>query len=151
MCSLPWNWGLQFLNPILPQSWCFECSFFSRNAFFEQMAGPWLLRQSLQLHPVHLQSRKGVGFFPVFCSNKTSCLALIWICLCSRGVRTLAPPLGNAGSSSLKLETFDDPTTDCATLCFFSGLSTEDWGSPFLLKATIFRSLGCSYRIGWEW
>lgn len=36
------------------------------------------------------------------CSNRTSWLALIWICLCSRGVKTLAPPLGKDFSSSLK-------------------------------------------------
>jgi hypothetical protein len=42
-----------------------------------------------------------VRLVPVDCSNSTSWFALIWICLCSRGVKTLAPPLGNDFSSSL--------------------------------------------------
>src|ERR1700712_1393200 len=38
--------------------------------------------------------------FELCCSNNTSRVASIWICLCSRGVKRLAPPLGNAASSS---------------------------------------------------
>jgi hypothetical protein len=40
------------------------------------------------------------------CSKSTSWFALIWICLCSRGVKTLAPPLGNDFSSSLNTLAF---------------------------------------------
>lgn len=42
------------------------------------------------------------GRFTPDCSNRTSWLAWMWICLCSRGVRTLAPPRGKDFSSSLK-------------------------------------------------
>jgi len=43
-----------------------------------------------------------LGRFSPDCSKRTSWFALIEICLCSSGVKTLAPPLGNDFSSSLK-------------------------------------------------
>jgi hypothetical protein len=59
------------------------------------------------------------GRFELDCSNKTSSVALIWTCLCSRGVKTLAPPRGKDFSSTRS------KLLGAADLCESSGFPSE--------------------------
>lgn len=87
---------------------------------------------------------------PDSCSNSTSFLAWIWICLCSSGERTLPPPRGNMGSSSLRREITGGALAWLAVLssCFGAAalslgldaacdLARLDGGSPEILLAGV--------------
>jgi hypothetical protein len=118
----------------------FSCFFFDLAVAFSPSSEPISLKPSSSPPPP-------VRLVPVDCSNKTSWFALMWICLCSRGVKTLAPPLGKDFSSSLNtlglgaaLSGFDFAGDGSAATSDFRRFADRSLDAPFSFFDGVFPS-----------
>jgi hypothetical protein len=109
--------------------------FFALGAAFSPSSEPMSLNPS---------SSPAVRLPPV-CSKSTSWFALMWICLCSRGVKTLAPPLGKDFSSSLNtlglgalLSDFGFAGAGSAATSDFRRFADRSLGAPFSFLDGVF-------------